>query len=344
MSVATVPPWRKWLPDGFVIAMLGAVALALAVPWLGAPGGPLPLGAITQWGIALVFFLHGANLLREVLMRGLSHWRLHLFVQASTFVLFPLIGGAILFAGRMTSMPADLLLGFFYLCALPSTVSSSVAMTAIGRGNIPAAVFNASLSGLIGMVVTPLLVGAVGDGMAADTPSIGSAIGDVALTLLLPFALGQASRRLTGAFIARNKAWIGKVDRTVIVLIVFTAFAASTASGTWAEFGIGLLALTIGLTGAILALALSTTTLCARLVGFGRADEVTAVFCGSKKSLANGAPMARILFASNPSLGLIMLPIMIYHQLQLIVCSVLARRYARAAEREGVAAVSAGPA
>jgi sodium/bile acid cotransporter 7 len=326
--------WTRFLPDGFVIAMLCAVAVAFAVPWLGAPGSPVPFGAITQVGIALVFFLHGANLSREVLIKGVTHWRLHLFVQASTFILFPLIGFAILIGGRMTAIPNDLLIGFFYLCALPSTVSSSVAMTALGRGNVPAAVFNASLSGLIGMVVTPLLVGLIAGDAAGEMPSVGRAIGDVALTLLLPFALGQASRPLTGAFLARHKKWIGKIDRGVILLIVFTAFAASTAAGTWATFGLGLLALTIAMTGAILAVALTITMMLARLAGFARADEVTAVFCGSKKSLASGAPMARILFASHPSLGMIMLPLMLYHQLQLIVCSILARRYAQAADAQ----------
>jgi sodium/bile acid cotransporter 7 len=326
----TRPParWRRYLPDGFVVAMLGAVALAVTVPQIGLPGGVLHLDVVTHWGIALVFFLHGANLSPQVALRGLAHWRLHLFVQASTFILFPLIGAAILLAGGLTTLPHGLLIGFFYLCALPSTVSSSVAMTALGRGNVPAAVFNASLSGLIGMIVTPLLVGLVVASRGGGLPSVIDAIGDVALTLLLPFVLGQLSRVVTAGFLGRHKRCIGLIDRAVIVLIVFTSFAVSTAAGTWSSFGIGLLALTAAGAAIILVVALVVTVNLSRLAGFTREDEVTAVFCGSKKSLASGAPMAGILFAGAPSLGMIMLPILLYHQLQLIVCSVLARRYA----------------
>lgn len=322
------PGWRRFLPDGFIMTMLAAVAVALIAPDLGAPDGPLPLGVITRYGISLVFFLHGAILAPDVLLRGLSSWRLHLFVQASTFVLFPAIGGLLLVAGKMTTVPTDLLLGFFYLCVLPSTVSSSVAMTALGRGNVPAAVFNASLSGLIGMIVTPLMIGLVTSGAGSGMPSIGKAIGEVALTLLLPFALGQLSRPLIKNVLLKHKSWVTKIDRLIIILIVFTSFAASTKAGTWSQFGIGLIMLTFFTTAAILAIALSLTVALSRLSGFASADEVTAVFCGSKKSLANGVPMARILFAGHPSLGMIMLPILLYHQLQLVVCSILAKRYA----------------
>lgn len=327
--------WRRFLPDGFMLAMAAAIGLAFAAPRLGLHDGPLRLGMVTHWGIALVFFLHGANLAPKVALKGLAHWRLHLFVQASTFLLFPLLGGLILLAGRYSPAPEDLLLGFFYLCALPSTVSSSVAMVALGRGNVPAAVFNASLSGIIGMVVTPLLISLVaeaGAGSPARMPSVASAIGDVALTLLLPFALGQLSRPLTARLIAAHKRWIAKIDRGVIVLIVFSSFASSAAAGTWFGFGWEMLALTVAATATILALALATTRCLARAFGFRREDEVTAVFCGSKKSLANGAPMAQILFAGHPAFGMIMLPTLLYHQLQLVVATVLARRYAEAAD------------
>jgi sodium/bile acid cotransporter 7 len=224
--------------------------------------------------------------------------------------------------------------GIFYLCALPSTISSSVAMTALGRGNVAGAIFDATLSGLIGMVVTPALVALVAD--AHGQLELLPAILDVAQTLLLPFALGQAARLVIGGWVTRHKAWTGKIDRAVILLIVYAAFCESTAAGVWTRTDplvlVGVLATVL----ALLLVVLTATRLAARALGFDRANEVAAVFCGSKKSLANGAPMAAILFGQSPQLGLIMLPVMLYHQAQLFVCTLLARRYAALAEAENI--------
>lgn len=183
--------------DGFIRAMLVMVALALFFPALGASDGPLRLDIVTIVGVSLVFFLHGAALSREKIVEGARNWRLHLFVQSCTFILFPLIGAVILFACK-PFIPAELLLGVFYLCALPSTVSSSVAMTAMAKGNVPAAIFNATISGLIGMIATPLLMSFVIQASGADL-SVGKALLGVAEQLLLPFVLGQLLRPVLGA-------------------------------------------------------------------------------------------------------------------------------------------------
>ncbi|GAA5787507.1 transporter [Chitiniphilus shinanonensis] len=319
--------------DGFLLAMLIAIGLALLRPELGTGDGPLHLGVVTNLGVALVFFLHGAALSRERLKQGFSHWRLHLFVQASTFVLFPLLGGGAVWAAQ-GRVPPDLLLGIFYLTALPSTISSSVAMTSLGHGNVPAAIFNASLSSLIGMIATPLLVGLMVSTSGHGLP-LGQAMLDIATQLLLPFVVGQALRPWLADFINRHRAVIGRIDKAVIVLIVYSSFCDSTAAGLWRDYAWWML-LGVGLAvGVLLLLVLLATTLGSRLAGFSRADEVTAVFCGSKKSLASGIPMAKLLFAGHPALGLVVLPIMFYHQLQLVVCSMLARRYAERAAREG---------
>lgn len=316
--------------DRFMIAMLGAVLLALAWPALGARGGPLHLDVVMPIGIAAVFFLHGAALSPAALRAGATHWRLHLMVQSTTFVLFPLIGGIIWFCTRQV-LPEGLRLGFFFLCALPSTISSSIAMTALARGNVAVAVFNATLSGLIGMIATPLLIGLAGTVElhgGPHGPPLGDAILDIMRTLLLPFALGQLCRRWIGERVAANKRVTAFVDRGVIVLIVFASFSESTATGLWAHFSllvlVGVAVLALLLLGAVLGYA----RLASRAIGLDRADEAAAVFCASKKSLANGAPMAQLLFAGNPSLGMIMLPMLLYHQIQLIVCAQLARRYA----------------
>lgn len=318
--------------DGFLVAMVAAVALAVAAPWVGASGGPLHLDLVTKFGIALVFFMHGAALAPAALRAGAANWRLHLLVHGSTFILFPALGLAI-FVLSGTALAHEVRVGIFYLCALPSTISSSVAMTSLGRGNVPGAIFNATLSGLLGMVLTPLLVALVVGTGAAHLPLL-PAILDVAKTLLLPFAIGQLARPWVGGFIVRNKRWTTRLDRSVILLIVYGAFCQSTADGLWRHYDVGTI-LTIGaIVLLLLAIALTATAAAARLLGFSREDEVAAVFCGSKKSLANGAPIAAILFGQSSALGIILLPLMLYHQAQLFVCSILARRYAIRAEIE----------
>lgn len=315
--------------DGFVLAMLAAVVLALIAPGIGAHDGPLHLGLVTTIGIGAVFFLHGCGLSPQALRAGAANWRLHLVVHGSTFVLFPAIG-ALLFFGTRGLLAPEVRLGLFYLCALSSTISSSVAMTALGRGNVAGAIFDATLSGLIGMVLTPLLVGLVAATATGHLP-LGPAILDVARTLLLPFALGQLARPWLGGWIAAHKSWTTKADRGVILLIVYAAFCESTAAGLWSRYQPAILLLIAAIILALLATVLIATTLVSRALGFSREDEVAAVFCGSKKSLANGAPIANILFGGNPALGMIVLPLMLYHQAQLIVCSMLARRYAERA-------------
>ncbi len=316
--------------DGFLIAMASAVALALAWPALGAAQGPLHLPLITTIGIALVFFLHGAALSPQALKAGAAHWRLHLLVQTTTFALFPLVGG-LLWLGSAAILPEGLRLGFFYLCALPSTISSSVAMTALARGNVAVAVFNATLSGLVGMLATPLLIGLVST-LGAGGPSVGDAVVDIATTLLLPFAAGQLCRAWIGTWVGEHKKLTTLLDRGVIVLIVYASFAESAASGMWSRFSLATFALVAVIVALLLALALLYTRALSRWLGLSRADEAAAVFCGSKKSLASGAPMAKILFVGNPAIGMIMLPLLLYHQIQLIVCAQLARRYAERAD------------
>jgi len=319
--------------DGFLAAMLGAVALALLAPAVGRSDGPLQLGAVTALGIALVFLLHGANLAPDRLIAGMRNWRLHLFVQTCTFVLFPVIGAvlAVVLDGHIA--PA-LLTGVFFLCVLPSTISSSVAFTAMAGGNVGAATFNATLSNFIGVLVTPLLVSHWLHAAGTALP-VGPAILGVALQLLLPFALGQFLRPHLHAWLVRHKAALSRVDRGVIVLIVYSSFCDSAAAGLWSGQGWVTVLQALGLCLAILAGVLTATRIAARRLGFALEDEVVAVFCGSKKSVSSGIPMARLLFGSRPELGLIVLPALLYHQVQLLVCASLARRYARSGRGSG---------
>jgi sodium/bile acid cotransporter 7 len=321
--------------DGFVLAMLAAVVVAIVAPGLGASEGPLHLSVVTGLGVSLVFFLHGAALAPQALKAGAANWRLHLLIHGATFLLFPALGLAIFLAAGGV-LPSEARLGIFFLCALSSTISSSVAMTALARGNVAGAVFNATLSGLIGMLITPFLVGLVTVGTSAHI-ALGPAVLDIALKLLAPFLVGQLARPLIGGLIARRKPWVAKLDRSVIVLIVYNAFCDSTLAGVWSRYDPLLIAGIALLMGGLVAGVIASIIWAARALRFSREDEAAAVFCGGTKSLANGAPIAAVLFAGHPALGMILLPLMIYHQLQLIACSMLARRYAERADQKQAA-------
>jgi sodium/bile acid cotransporter 7 len=335
---AAAPPKPKRL-DWFVLGIVSAVALAWLFPEPGAKGGALHPELTNKLGIALIFFLHGLLLSFAALRAGTLLWRLHLVVQLSTFALCPLLGlAALSLIGD--ALDPSLSLGIFYLCALPSTVSSSVAMTAAARGNVAAAVFNATLSSVIGVFLTPLWMGAALGATGASLP-LGRVVLDLALWLLLPLALGQLARPLLGAFAARHKSRIGLVDRSTILLLVYTAFCDSVKSGVWLGSGLSALLATLSFSVLLLGLLLTLVNAVCQLLGFSTEDRIAAVFCGSKKTLAAGVPMARLMFAAHPGLSLILLPIMIYHQLQLLVCGWLAGRFA-ARDIAGAAPVSAG--
>lgn len=312
--------------DWFLGGMLGAVLLAALFPGVGRTGGPLHADQLANAGIFLVFFFHGVGLSAAHLKAGVARWRLHLLVQGFTFAVFPALWW-VLDAAVGRWLPADLSLGFLYLCAVPSTISSSVAMTAVARGNVAGAIFNASLSSLLGVVLTPLLVGLLAK-HTGQSLSFVDAVRKLALLLVLPLVLGQLVRPVLGAWFARVKKYTNTFDRLVILMLVYASFCDSVEAGLFTRYGPGMLATTLGGVALLLAIVLWMTTRAARLAHFDTEDEIAAVFCGSKKTLASGVPMARLLFGAHPGLGLIVLPLMFYHQLQLIVCSVLAERYA----------------
>jgi len=315
----------KLRANAFLAGMLGAIALASAAPSVGRSGGPLHGELLADAGIFLVFLLHGASLSGAAVREGMSRWRLHVVVQLFTFVVFPVLWLALTAAfGRW--VPAPLRFGFLFLAALPSTISSSVAMTAIARGNVPGAIFNAVLSNVLGIVVTPVLVGAA-SAHAGSGPPLGHAILGIAGLVLLPLVVGQAVRPIAGAWLARHRGRTSSIDKSVVVLIVYVAFCDSAAAGLWSGHGPRLVVLAIAGAGALLAIVLALTTAVAGWLGFEKEDEIAAVFCGSKKALSSGVAMAKVLFGAHA--GVTVLPVMCYHQLQLFVCSAIAERYAR---------------
>ncbi|WP_434572604.1 bile acid:sodium symporter [Pseudomonas sp. Z3-6] len=317
---------KRLITDWFLCGMLLATLLAYFFPTFGAMGGAMHAEWVVNIGIFVVFFLHGVNLSGEQIRHGLKNIRLHAMVQGFTFGVFPLIW---LLSNWLlgSHVPALLMLGFFYLCALPSTISSSVALTGSAKGNVPAAILNASLSSVLGIFLTPLLVSFV-VGSGAGGIDLGSTLLDLCLMLLLPLVLGQFLRRWLAGFFGRYKRYTSIIDKLVILLLVYAAFCNSMVSGIWRQQGNGVLLSAVVGSAVLLVIILWATTRTARALKFNSADEVAAVFCASKKSLAAGVPMAALIFGNHPGLGLILLPIMIYHPLQLIVCSILAERYA----------------
>lgn len=310
--------------DGFLLSLIGVVLLAIVWPELGRSGGLVELQTFTSYGVAIVFLLYGLTLSPQKIREGVFNWKLHVVVQLATFLLFPLLVLACLRAFGQ-GVPTEMALGFFYLAALPSTVSSSVAMTSIAKGNVPGAIFNASLSSLIGVFITPLWVNAY-----LNSQGVGFALGPVVLKIVLlvlaPIVLGQLLRPWLVSWLNRHAALTKLMDRATILAIVLNSFSDSVAEGVWSGHSTASLA---GMAAASLALFVLVSLLMwgvCQTLGFNREDNIAGVFCGSKKSLAAGVPMAKLMFGTNPAIGLIIAPIMLYHFLQLVIVSVVARR------------------
>ena len=307
--------------DPYLLMLLGMVGLASVLPargiWSQVAGGA------TDGAIALLFFLHGAKLSRQAILDGARAWKLHLTTMAITFVLFPFIGVGI---RGVPWLDPSLATGILFLTLLPSTVQSSIAFTAIAGGNVAAAVCRASFSNLAGIFLTPLLTALLITGKQQGGFSTDPVIA-IAVQLLLPFLAGHLLRPWIGGFVARHKQVLGYVDRGSILLVVYTAFGAAVLEGLWHKVTLGELALIAAISLAILAVVMAAATAIGKAMGFVREDRIVLLFCGSKKSLATGVPLAGVLFAPE-QMGAVILPLMFFHQIQLMVCAVLARRLA----------------
>jgi sodium/bile acid cotransporter 7 len=313
----------RFLPDIMTLLLLVVVLAASFAPCTGVVA--VGFDTLTTGMIALLFFMHGAKLSRAALIAGLTHWRLHLIILAFTFAVFPLLGIALkpLLSSLVTP---DLYLGFLFLCVLPSTVQSSIAFTSVARGNVAAAVCSASASNLIGIFLTPFLVGLLLASSANDQSSL-DAILKIIEQLLLPFIAGQIARPLIVAWQERHKEALKMLDQSSILLVVYVAFSEAVVQGLWRQVPLPMLINLLVISAAMLAVIMGLTVVASRRFGLNKEDEIAVVFCGSKKSLASGVPMAKVLFASH-ALGAVLLPLMIFHQLQLMVCAVVAQRYA----------------
>ena len=319
-----LPKIKQYLPDRFIGGLLLMIILAWLIPGIGAKDSFFDLKEATRYAIALLFFFYGLRLSPEKLVNDLKNWKLHVTIQTITFVVFPLL--VLLFRSFLKGTENEVLwLAVFFLAALPSTVSSSVVMVSIAKGNIPSAIFNASISGVIGIVVTPLWMGLF-LGKQAGSFDFGSVIADLILTILLPVIAGLILHRFWGNWAGRNGKKLGMYDKSVILSVVYSSFSDSFLNGifhgiSWLELGI--------LTGSVIALffvVFNFTKVLNRLMKFNREDSITVLFCGSKKSLMHGSVMAGVIFAGSSSGSIFLVPIMIYHAFQLFYVSLIAQK------------------
>ena len=319
--------------DPFILSLLATVAIASALPARGS--GARLFSDLSTAGICLLFFLHGARLSPRAALDGLRQWRLHLFIFSLTFVLFPLL----MLPLRLLEpglIPHQLFVGLVFLSVLPSTVQSSIAFTSIAKGNVAAAVCSASLSNLIGVVLSPLLVSVL-LGSAARVSA--SSMLAVAAQLLFPFLAGQLLRSRLVPKLERHPRVLATVDRGSVLLVVYTAFGEGVVAGIWHRVSWEQLVAVLVIDAALLAVVLGASSVGGWLLGFGREDRIAAVFCGSKKSLASGLPMATLLFPA-ATVSTIVLPLMLFHQVQLMACAAISRRFARGAPAaDGSAAI-----
>ncbi|WP_406175393.1 bile acid:sodium symporter family protein [Streptomyces sp. NBC_00996] len=329
--------WPSWMPiDPYILLLLGTVGLAALFPARGT-GADVASGASTA-AIAFLFFLYGARLSTREAVEGLRHWRLHGTVLACTFVIFPLLG----LAARGLEpvfLTHNLYTGLLFLTLVPSTIQSSIAFTSIARGNVPAAICAGSFSSLAGIVITPLLAASLLGNSAGGFST--DALVKIVLQLLVPFVAGQVLRRWIGGFVTRHKKVLGYVDRGSILLVVYTAFSEGMVQGIWHQVSPVRLGGLLIVEAALLSLMLAFTWYGAKVLRFDRGDRIAIQFAGSKKSLASGLPMASVLFGAHASLAV--LPLMLFHQMQLMVCAVIARRRARDPEAAETATTSVPP-
>lgn len=312
----------RFLPDKFTSMLIATILLASVLPLQGAFATWFALA--TKIAVGLLFFLHGARLSRAAVIAGVTHWRLHLTVLAATFVLFPVLGLA---AGWVIPGLAQsaFYTGILYLCVLPSTVQSSIAFTSMAGGNVSAAIVSASASNIFGMFLTPVLVGLLFTVNSGTGGVSFDALEAIFLQLLAPFVLGQILQPWIGNFMRRHSKPLSFVDRGSILMVVYLAFSEAVVEGLWHTVSWNDLGMMMGIDVLLLVIVLLSTWYGSKWLGFNRADQITILFCGSKKSLASGAPMASAIFASS-SVGSIVLPLMLFHQIQLMACAVIARK------------------
>lgn len=311
--------------DRFTILLVAMVLLASFLPISGQAAAIF--GKVTTIAIAVLFFLHGAKLSREAVIEGILHWKLHALVFAMTFIVFPVLG-LMVKPVLEPLLGQQLYWGFLFMCFLPSTVQSSIAFTSVAKGNVAAAVCSASFSNLIGMFITPILVSLFIFGQSKHNYDPTSSIIEITLLLLVPFILGQVLRPYVFPLMQKMPKIVKVFDQGSILMVVYGAFSGAVVAGLWHQVSLTTLIYLVLACSVLLTAIMLLALYIPKWLGFSQADQISIFFCGSKKTLASGVPMAQILFIGQP-LGMIVLPIMIFHQIQLMVCGVIANYWSK---------------
>ncbi|MRX66239.1 bile acid:sodium symporter family protein [Maribacter luteus] len=315
---------RKIKLDRFVLAIIVVVMLAYFFPVLGSRDSQVPLDSIVSVGISFIFFFYGLKLSLEKIRTGLRNWRLHLLVQISVFLLFPLIVLAF-YPFLVSAGSSEIWLAFLFMAALPSTVSSSVVMVSLAKGNVPAAIFNASISGLIGIMVTPLWMGIFLEQRAGDFDLLNVYV-KLLTEILLPVILGLFLNRYLSKYADRYGSYLTLFDKSVILLIVYKSFVHSFEDKVFSSVDIkDFVLIYVGVLG-LFFLIYFVIGFIADKLRFNREDKIAAQFCGTKKSLVHGTVFSKILFPASMPIGIILLPLMLFHVVQIFVLSIIAKK------------------
>lgn len=324
---------RKFRIDSFVIAIIISIVLAYFFPQLGSSESVVPMDLIGSIGISLIFFFYGLSLNNQAIKSGMRNWRLHLSVQSSTFLLFPLL--ILIFYPLAKNTDYELMwLSFLFLAALPSTVSSSVVMVSMAKGNLPAAIFNASISGILGIIFTPfwMLLFINQTDVAFDFTKIYL---QLITEIVIPLALGLSLRKFFGAWARKNKKKLDLFDKFIILLIIYKSFVHSFEEQIFSNLKLLDMSLLIVLVFLLFFTVYRLTGWMGKILGFSHADQITNQFCGTKKSLVHGTVFSEALFAGTGIIGIILLPLMVYHAIQILIISIYATRIGNAQAASG---------
>ncbi|MRT93630.1 bile acid:sodium symporter family protein [Ancylomarina sp. 16SWW S1-10-2] len=310
--------------DKFVLSIIAVISIAYFFPNWGTPNSKVPIDTISAIGISLIFFFYGLKLSPQKIKAGIKNWKLHLLVQSSTFLIFPLL--ILIFRPFIQNEEQEIIwLAFFFLAAIPSTVSSSVVMVSIAKGNIPAAIFNASISGIIGVVLTPLWMGLFVQNAQADF-SFADIYIKLIVQIILPVVLGVLLQRFFGEFAQKHSKKLTLFDKSVILLIIYKSFASSFEENIFSSISILDLLLLFITVLALFFIMFFITGFLSKKLKFNTEDQITAQFCGTKKSLVHGTVFSKIIFGNMASIGIILLPLMLFHALQLLIISIVASK------------------
>ncbi|AVR46667.1 hypothetical protein C7S20_16110 [Christiangramia fulva] len=315
--------------NAFIIAIFASIGIAYFFP----EGTQiLPLKTIIDIGIGLIFFFYGLKLAPSEFKSGLKNYKVHFIIHITTFIIFPLLCLACIpVFDKGTG--SDLWIALFFLGTLPSTVSSSVVMVSIAKGNIPAAIFNASLSGIIGIFATPLWLGAI-LGKTADF-DFATVLWKLFLHIILPLLIGIFLQRYFGKWARKHSKKLGLFDKGTILLIIYSSFSTSFTSNLFDRIQLEGLIKMIVLLMILFFVVFFGLAFVSRQFGLKRDEKITAQFCGTKKSLVHGSVMVKVIFGNAANSGLLLLPVMLYHSTQLILIAWFAEKYAKQKEESG---------